>query len=76
MEQANLYEQAFECFLIENKLPFIGIDQSICLEFTDDPVKKFDFFTYPQSRSSVIVEFKGRTFKGTSWLASRDWTYG
>ena len=66
MEQANLYEQAFECFLTENKLPFIWIDQSKCLEFTDGPVKNFDFLIYPESRSSVLVELKGRTFKGTS----------
>ena len=66
MEQANLYEQAFECFLTENKLSFIWIDQSKCLELNDGPVKNFDFLIYPESRSSVLVELKGRTFKGTS----------
>ena len=65
-DRPNLYEQAFECFLTENKLPFIWIDQSKCLELNDGPVKNFDFLIYPESKSSVLAEFKGRTFKGTS----------
>ena len=65
-EQANLYEQAFECFLTENKLPFIWIDQSKCLEYSDGPVKNFDFLVNPESDSPILIELKGRTFKGTS----------
>ena len=65
-EQANLYEQAFECFLAENKLPFIWIDQSKCLEFQNCHVKNFDFLISPNTDSPILVELKGRTFKGTS----------
>jgi len=65
-EQSNLYEQAFECFLAENKLPFIWIDQSKRPEFQDGPVKNFDFLIDPNSDSPVLVELKGRTFKGNS----------
>ena len=65
-EQANLYEQAFECFLTENKLPFIWIDQSKCLEYSDGPVKNFDFLVKPDTDSPILIELKGRTFKGTS----------
>ncbi len=64
--QANVYEQAFECFLAENKLPFIWIDQSKCLEFQDGPVKNFDFLIRPESDSPILAELKGRTFKGAS----------
>ena len=65
-EQANLYEQAFECYLSENKLPFIWIDQSTRREFQSGPVKNFDFLVNPDSDASILVELKGRTFKGTS----------
>ncbi len=65
-DRANVYEQAFECFLAENKLPFIWIDQSKCLEFQDGPVKNFDFLIRPDSDSPILVELKGRTFKGAS----------
>ena len=65
-DQTNLYEQAFECFLTENKLPFIWIDQSKRPEFQDGPVKNFDFLLYPESDSPLLVELKGRTFKGNS----------
>jgi len=64
--QTNVYEQAFECFLTENKLPFIWIDQSKCLKFADGPVKNFDFLVRPESDAPILIELKGRTFKGTS----------
>ncbi|OQY03997.1 MAG: hypothetical protein B6I25_07540 [Planctomycetales bacterium 4572_13] len=63
---ANIYEQAFECFLTENKLPFLWIDQSKCLAFADGPVKNFDFLIGPDTDSPILVELKGRTFKGSS----------
>ena len=66
MDRATLYEQAFECFLAEKKRPFIWIDQSKCLEFQGGPVKNFDFLICPDTDSPVLVELKGRTFKGTS----------
>ena len=61
-----MYEQAFDCFLTENKLPFVWIDQSKCLEFQDGPVKNFDFLIRPDSEFPILIELKGRTFKGTS----------
>ncbi len=65
-EQANIYEQALECFLAENKLPFVWIDQSKCLESADGPVKNFDFLIRPESDAPLLIELKGRTFKGSS----------
>jgi len=65
-EQANLYEQAFEGFLTENKIPFIWVDQSKRPEFFEPTVKNFDFLLYPDSQCPVLVELKGRTFKGDS----------
>jgi hypothetical protein len=65
-DRANLYEQAFQCFLTENKLPFVWIDQSKCLEYQDGPVKNFDFLVKPDTDSAILIELKGRSFKGTS----------
>ena len=65
-DQANLYEQAFACYLTENKLPFVWIDQSKRPEFRSGPVKNFDFLVNPESDGPILIELKGRTFKGTS----------
>ena len=65
-DQANLYEQAFECFLAENKLPFIWIDPSKRPEFHSGPVKNSDFLIRPDTDAPLLIELKGRTFKGSS----------
>lgn len=65
-EQANLYERAFQCFLTENKLSYVSIDQSKCPEYQNGPVKNFDFLVRPDTDTPILVELKGRTFKGTS----------
>ena len=65
-DQFNLYEQAFESFLAENKIPFVWVDQSARPELHDTSVKNFDFLLYPDSQCPVLVELKGRTFKGDS----------
>lgn len=64
--QANSYELAFESFLTESKIPFVWVDQSQRPEFFDGSVKNFDFFLYPDSQCPVLIELKGRTFKGDS----------
>lgn len=66
MEQANLYEQAFESYLTDNKIPFVWVDQSKRPEFFDSTVKNFDFLLHPDSQSPVLIELKGRTFRGNS----------
>jgi hypothetical protein len=65
-DQTNPYEQAFESFLTENKIPFVWVDQSTRLQFHDAGVKNFDFLLYPDSQYPILVELKGRTFKGDS----------
>ncbi len=65
-EQINVYEQTFECFLAENKLPFIWVDQSKRPESQSGPVKNFDFLIHPDTNASLLIELKGRTFKGSS----------
>jgi len=65
-EQTNVYEQAFESFLNENKIPFVWVDQSKRPEFFQSSIKNFDFLINPDSDSPILVELKGRTFKGDS----------
>ena len=65
-DQANIYEQAFESYLAENKIPFIWVDQSKRPEFFESSVKNFDFLVYPETKSPILIELKGRTFKGDS----------
>ena len=65
-DQTNEYEQAFASFLTENKIPFVWVDQSTRPQFQDATVKNFDFLLYPDSQCPVLVELKGRTFKGDS----------
>lgn len=65
-EQSNPYELAFESFLAENRIPFVWVDQSKRPEFLGAAVKNFDFLLYPDSQYPVLVELKGRTFKGDS----------
>lgn len=65
-EQANVYEQAFECWLTEQGVPFISIDQSKRFAALEDGVKNFDFLLFPDSDCPVLVELKGRTFHGST----------
>ncbi|MHC4525754.1 MAG: HYExAFE family protein [Planctomycetota bacterium] len=65
-DPSNLYEQAFSCFLSENKIPYIWVEQSKRPDFFDSAIKNFDFLLYPDSQSPVLIELKGRTFKGQS----------
>jgi len=62
----NEYEQAFENWLVENHLQFVAVDQQRRRIFARNKIKSFDFFLYPVNSAPVIVEVKGRLFKGSS----------
>jgi len=62
----NHYEQAFENWLIDNRIQYISIDEHKQAAFTDCKVKSFDFLVYPPDRQIIIAEIKGRKFTGTS----------
>ena len=67
----NHYEQAFENWLIDNRIQYIAVDDQKRAAFGRSKIKSFDFLLYPlnQQRSPqvVIAEVKGRLFKGTSF---------
>lgn len=65
MRKQNHYENAFQSWLIENKVQHIDIDQSKRALFHRNKIKSFDFLIYTQSEV-LIVEVKGRKFKGDS----------
>ena len=63
---ANHYERAFENWLIDRRVPYVRADEHKRPGPSCQSVKNFDFLLYPQSDRKVIVELKGRTFRGTS----------
>jgi len=62
----NQYEQAFESWLIDNRLRYTAVDQQKRRIFAQSRIKSFDFLLYPVDSPPLIVEVKGRTFKGKS----------
>ena len=62
---ANHYERAFENWLIDHRIEYIAEYQHERATIGEDEIKRFDFLLYPHRRP-IIVEVKGRTFKGTS----------
>ena len=62
----NHYERAFEHWLIDHRIQYIRADEHKRLGPSRQSVKNFDFLLTAASGKQVIVEVKGRTFKGTS----------
>ena len=65
-EQPNIYEQVFACWLTENHIPFVDVDQSKRFSHPQQDIKNFDVLIRPDSDSPLLVEVKGRTFHGSS----------
>ncbi len=65
---SNHYEEAFENWLIDNRVQYITVDQHKRAAFARNRIKSFDFLLYPgTARSEVIIaEVKGRKFRGTT----------
>ena len=65
----NQYEQAFEGWLNEQRLRYRPVNQSKRAVFERNKIKSFDFLVYPEqsfnNASAVIVEVKGRLYKGS-----------
>ena len=63
---ANHYEQAFGSWLADNGVRFLAIDQQKRRAFSSSSIKSFDYLVYPPDSEPLLVEVKGRTFKGVS----------
>jgi hypothetical protein len=65
-DSGNRYEQAFESWLIDQHVKFMRADDHRrpgCLGAT---VKSFDFLLHARNGKHVLVEVKGRTYRGTN----------
>ncbi len=62
----NHYEQAFENWLIDNRVQYVAVDERKKAAFGRSKVKSFDFLLYPSRHQTLIAELKGRLFKGKS----------
>ncbi len=65
-DSGHLYEQAFEAWLIDQQVDFVHADEHrrpSCLQTT---VKSFDFLLRARNGTRIIVEVKGRTYRGTN----------
>lgn len=65
-DAANIYEQVFECWLAENHIPYVHIDQTQRMVHGRAGVKNFDFLVNPNAFNPWLAEVKGRTFNGVS----------
>jgi len=63
---ANHYERAFENWLCDRRVEYLRADEHERIGPGPQSVKNFDFLLYLSADRRVIVEVKGRTFRGTS----------
>jgi hypothetical protein len=62
----NCYEQAFENWLLDNRVRYIRTADCMGAQAGSTPLKSFDFLLYSRGGGKIIAEVKGRRFKGTS----------
>jgi len=63
----NHYERAFGNWLIDNRVPYITVDEQKRAAFGRSKIKSFDYLLYPPSQQTIVAEVKGRAFKGTTF---------
>ena len=63
----NQYERAFENWLVDNRIRYEAVDESKRRVFGRSDIKSFDYLLYPANQRAIIVELKGRSFKGTGF---------
>jgi len=61
----NHYEQAFENWLLDNRIRYTAVDEHKRSAFARCKIKSFDFLLYPPNGQIIIAEVKGRKFKGS-----------
>ncbi len=64
MDRSNPYETAFEAFLTEQGLCYVGVDETRRAVLGDVPVKNLDFIVLGASGTRLLVDVKGRQFPG------------
>lgn len=78
---ATHYEQAFEHYLQQCRLPYVAVDQAKKAVFADVRLKSFDFIVYGRQSRCFLVDVKGRKFPrsqfekgrwGQNWVTADD----
>ena len=64
MDRSNPYEAAFEAYLNEHGLCYIGVDEKKRSFLDDTPVKNLDFVVLGSGGARLLVDVKGRRFPG------------
>jgi hypothetical protein len=64
MDRSNHYEAAFEAYLRNRRLGYVGVDEAHRSTLDDEPVKSLDFVVYGQNGEKLLVDVKGRRFPG------------
>jgi hypothetical protein len=64
MDRSNPYEAAFEAYLNEHGLCYIGVDEKKRSFLDDTPVKNLDFVVLGSAGARLLVDVKGRRFPG------------
>src|SRR5262249_20845016 len=72
MDRGNHYEAAFEDYLRDRALPYIGVDETRRSLLGDGPVKSLDFIVYGVKGCRLLVDVKGRRFPGGSAAKPRN----
>ena len=60
----NCYEQAFENWLLDNRVRYVRTADFMRAQAGSISLKSFDFLLYPGSTRKIVAEVKGRKFKG------------
>src|SRR3954468_21241067 len=64
MDRSNHYEAAFEGFLRERKLCYVGVDESRRSYLGDGTIKSIDFIVHGDFGQGWLIDVKGRRFPG------------
>jgi hypothetical protein len=62
----NHYEKAFANWLLDNRIPYVAVDEQKRAALGRSNLKSFDYLLYPANQKIIIAEIKGRLFKGKS----------
>ncbi len=63
----NHYERAFGNWLIDNHIQYVAVDERKRAALGRSNIKSFDYLLYPPNQQIIVVEVKGRKFRGTSF---------
>lgn len=75
VDRANHYEAAFESYLRQWQIPYVGLDEARRGIVADDSIKNADFIVSQGPNLNWVVDVKGRRFpSGTKKQYWRNWS--